>query len=57
MNAVWIIAGIEVMLAGILGVALAAADALEDFFGTLLAFNVILGAIALGGWLISRGVS
>ena len=57
MNAVWIVAGIEVMLAGIVGVALAAADALEDFFGALLAFNVIIGAIALGGWLISRGVS
>jgi hypothetical protein len=57
MNVVWIVAGIEVMLAGIVGVALAAADGLEDFFRVLLACNVILGAIALGGWLVSRGVS
>ena len=57
MNVLWIIAGIEVALVGIIGVALAAADALDDFFGMLLAFNVIIGAIALGGWLISRGVS
>jgi hypothetical protein len=56
-NAVWIIAGIEVFLVGVIGVALAAADALEDFFGALLAFNVIAGTIALAAWLVSRGMS
>lgn len=57
MNAVWIVAGIEVFLVVVIGVALAAADALEDFFGALLAFNLLIGGIAAGAWLVSRGLS
>jgi len=56
-NAVWIVAGIEVFLVVVIGVALAAADALEDFFGALLAFNLLIGGIAAGAWLVSRGLS
>jgi hypothetical protein len=56
-NALWVAAGIEVIIIGVVAVALAAADALEDFLGAVLAFNVIAGAVALGAWLITRGVS
>ena len=56
MNVVWIVAGIEVFLVVVIGVALAAADALEDFFRALLALNVLIAGIALAAWIFTRGL-